>query len=491
MKIKNRNFFLTILSLMCLFRISAQGQTDSTSSLKVLLQSAIAHSQQVKNQAILADKSKLDQKKALQTYLPKITAEASYTHLNDDINLPEDMITLLESTQRLLIKEGVAMQLASLGMPSTEKYFGVPYKADASNPAAPGSILMKTVNEKFKNTPPIQKQDIIKTSISAQMVLFSGMKVPYLIQASKHQTAMYELLGKKEEASIINSVVSTYYKLAVIYKSEEVLTSTDKYLTEQTRFVEKAKKSGLATDLELQKIELAKQQLKAKQIELATNKKLLFARLGQLTGLSSTSFETMKAILPELIEQADIADASQREDLKALDEAIKATDYKRKSEYTEYVPKVFAFGKKELRTNDLSTFDPKWLVGVGIKWTLFDGLTSVTNAKQAKLDRIVLENKREEAKELLDLNLLKSKFEVEKCQQLLAVAAQQVKTTEKSYEISQKQYQNGLITMNDHLASINEVEKAKLEEIKALYELNAAALNLQEAAGILKVEMFK
>ena len=80
---------------------------------------------------------------AKQVFLPKITAAATYTHLNDDIVFPLETQQLLLGTQRLLIKEAL----------------GVPF-----NSQLPPSVQLKPV-------PPIQNQDILKITSNAQVVL--------------------------------------------------------------------------------------------------------------------------------------------------------------------------------------------------------------------------------------------------------------------------------------------------------------------------------
>jgi len=150
-----------------------------------------------------------------------------------------------------------------------------------------------------------------------------------------------------------------------------------------------------------------------------------------------------------------------------------------------------AFGKKELYKDDLSVFDPEWVVGVGVKWTLFDGCSATNAARQAKIDKQILETKKNEAEELVGLNLKKLLYEVEKNTDMISVAQQQIKTTEKSVKLSEKQLKEGLTTIREHLLVINDYEQAQLEYIKMLYQQRASVAEYLDAAGLLNAESVK
>lgn len=449
-----RIILFTIL-LSCIIVSKAYTQESEKSTLKILVEHALGKSHKIKMQESEIKQSQIDKRIALMGYLPQVTTEMTYTKLNDDILLPDDMTKLLMATQGLLAKE-------QLGLPF--------------NMELPAEVPLQPV-------PPIQEQKIFKAHISAQIVLFSGLKIPYAMKACNRKIRMSELLTENEKAKVIKEVVITYDRLAVITKSEEVLNNTENYLNEQARFVQKAFDNGLATDLELQQIELARQELEAKRIELSSGKKLLYAKLEQLSGLNTSQIDNLT---PE-IRRFPLLDSNftvtQRKDLQALDQAITATDYKRKMEYTEYIPKVFAFGKKELTNNDLSAFDPEWYVGIGVRWTVFDKMNAHNKAQKAKVESEILKNRKADAAELLNLNLQSIQYKLEKNMKLADVADKRVKISERSYQLSRKQYENDLITLNEHLKSVNDLEKAKLDQIQAIYEQRVSVIELYEASG--------
>jgi len=458
MKLKFKMLFILVLLVEVI-----QAQTTDV-SLKNLVEKSLQHSQKLKIKKAESEQYHHDKQTAYSSYLPSVSLEGTYTYLNDDIMLPDDFNKLLMGSQALLLKEAA----------------GIPFNTKLT-PEILGALAQQGVT--LKEIPPIQERNVLKANVSAQMILFSGLKIPYSIKATDELIKMTDCLSEQEKNYLVKEVVTTYDKMGVIVVSQEVLENTSHYLDEQERFVNKAIATGLTTDLDLQRINLAKEQLKAKQIELNSSRKLLAARLSQLSGVSSQDIENIKPELKQFPVSDSLNNINQRSDVKALEHAISASEYNQKIQYTEYIPKVFAFGKKELITQDLSAFDPEWYVGVGVRWTIFDKFSSHHNAQKAKLNTIILEDRKEEAVELLTLGMQKSRFNIEKNIQLAEVAEKEVTLAEKSYNLSLKEYQNGIISMKTHLESINDLEKAKLNRIQAIYEQRISVIELYDVTG--------
>jgi outer membrane protein TolC len=461
-----------------------QDQPTNNSEVKMLIERAIGKSYQLKVSESQIEKAKLDKSKAYEAYLPKVSAEASYTRLNDDLQFPEDLRNLLTGTETLLIKEQTAIKMASMQIPDAAKVnFTTAYNT--------GGPLDQAISQNLKPIPPIQEKNITKASLNAEMLIFSGLKVPLSVKAATHQQNAMILLSENEKINIISQVSTTYDKLAVLHQSIEVLNTTAQNLEEQKRFIEKAYTNGLVIDLNRQKINLALRQLDVKKIELESNLKLIYNRIEEMTGLPADSAALLKPQLTPWILAEFNGSSIDRPDIQALGEAILATDYKRKAEWADYMPKVMAYGKKEILKNDLTMLDPQWYVGVGLRWTIFDGLTAQNNAQQAKLDKIILEDKKQEAIELSDLNLKRIVYEIEKDMKLIETSKTQVKIAEDILDLSKKQFSQGLISLNEHLVSVNDYEKATLDYYQSIAQERAAVTDYLASSGKLTLDTLK
>lgn len=105
----------------------------------------------------------------------------------------------------------------------------------------------------------------------------------------------YVVIAKKDKIAL--KIIETYDKLALVCASKRVLISSKKYLDEQEYYLKKSIKNGLAIPLNRKKIELAKQQLAAKQLEYNHNKSLLVEVLYQLTSENRKSLSLVNPTL--------------------------------------------------------------------------------------------------------------------------------------------------------------------------------------------------
>jgi outer membrane protein TolC len=478
-----------ILLTFWVLTISYLARGQHPNELQNLATRAIAVSHKVQIQTETAQKARIDKAKAWSAYLPKVGFDAAYTYLDGPLEYSDEMQNLLMVTQRALIKEQAAMQTHALpaGHPAKVE-FGSPYQTTNADGTTSLTPLGQLAANNLKPIPPIQVQEFFKANVNAQMLLFSGLKVPYTLSAAKHQIAANDHMVQSEISNTLLSVMATYDQLAILEQSQSVIDQTETALVNQKKLIDKLYANGLTTNINQQKVDIALEQLKSKRIELDNAKTLVAMRMETLTGMAADSVLMIKPTLSVWTFQPFDQTAADRPEIKALDEAIVATKYKRKADYTDYVPKVVAFGRKELVTDNLTILDPEWYVGVGLKWTVFDGLAAKHTASQTKIDQNILEHKRDEALELSEIKMQRDWLEIKKCNQMINTAQRQVELTQNVVHLSQRQFEEGLVTLNEHLASLNDAEKAQLELIQQVAKQRLATAEYLQSIGQLTIE---
>lgn len=81
--------------------------------LKGLISKGLNKNHGLNGKRMDAEQAQVDQKLAKSVFLPKITLNGSYTHLNDDITFDENTKTLLTETQKLVIKDAIGLPFNS------------------------------------------------------------------------------------------------------------------------------------------------------------------------------------------------------------------------------------------------------------------------------------------------------------------------------------------------------------------------------------------
>ncbi|MDC1197567.1 TolC family protein [Algibacter sp.] len=424
--------------------------------LKDLISKGLKKSHTVNILSFNTEQSKIDQKLAKAVFLPKLTFNANYIRLNDDLTFDDDTQNLLIATQKLLIKEAV----------------GIPF----NDPFLENIPLTEITN--------LQDKNILKSSVDLDWVLFSGLEVTNAIKASKHKEASLNYIGNAEEEKIALKIIEAYDKLALVYASKRVLNTSETYLDEQEYYVKKAIKNGLATPIGRKKIELAQQQLAAKQLDFNHNKTLLVEVLHQLTGENRGSLYLLNPILHSFSIDS-LSSNEKRNEVKALEEAKKATLYKAKMEKSNFIPKLALKGHYEFIEDDLSLLDPKWYVGAGIKWNVFDGHQSWLKSEKSKIQSQKYREQIEDANEMIALSIIKAELTYESSLQNIKIIQKEIELASDTYDMIDKQYKNNLVSINDVLDALNDLEKANFKLQESFFNQRRAVTDLLHAKGIL------
>lgn len=447
---------LKILLLLAIIAPSGSNAQQLDPVLQDLIHKGLNKNFNITSNRLDSEQAKVDQQLAKSVFLPKITVNGSYTRLNDDITFDDDTQNLLAATQKLVIKEAI----------------GLPF-----NSPFPESIPLQDI-------PNLQNKNILKSSVDLDWVLFSGLEASNALKASKHKESSLSYVGLAERDKVALQIIETYDKLALVKASQKVLTTSENYLNEQAHYVIKAIENGLTTPISRKKIELAQQQLAAKKLEFEHNNILLVELLHQLTGETKA---TLKLLDPQLRSFSIIETVSseKRNEIKALEEAEKATEYQIKMEKSSFIPKVAVKGHYEFIEDDLSLLDPKWFIGAGIKWNLYDGSQSRLKSKKAQLENEKYREKIQDAEEMIALSIVKAELSVQSSQQNTKIIEKEIELANDTYEMVNKQYKNNLASINEVLEALTDVEKANFKLQESYFNERRAAADLLHAKGVL------
>lgn len=451
---KIRSGFLLMAMGWLLPSLATAQQFDP--QLEALIKKGIEKNHSLSINSLEAEQARVDQKLAKAVFLPKVTLNGNFTRLNDDIRFDEDTESLLIGSQKLLIKEAA-------GLP-----FNAPF---------PASIPVQEV-------PSIQDQNILKSSADLDWVLFSGFEATNAYRASKHKEASLNYAGLAEKDKLALKIIETYDQLGLVNASEQVLRTSEKYLDQQIHYVRKAIENGLATPIDRKKLELAQQQLAAKQLQFTNSKTLLIELLHQLTGEDRERLRLLEPKLQTMLSNEQIPD-EKRNEIKALEEAEQASLFKAKMEKSNYIPKLGLKGHYEFLEQDLSLLDPIWYVGVGIKWNIFDGNQAALKSKKSLLESQKYREQRKDAEEMIALSIVQARLNYEAAQQNTVIVQKEVELARDTYDLTQKQYENALASVNEVLDALSDLEKAGFKLQESYFSERRTATALLHAKGAL------
>lgn len=462
MKVRNK-LVVVFITLLCSSAASAQLKIEEV--LRIPIENAIQESADVRIKSLNASKTELEKLDVESKRKPHVSALGAYGYLHSTVNV----------------------DLPTMNLPIT----GVPLFEGTGRSSLSSQVAV--------------------AGVSAQQVIFTGLQIPNAVSALEEKFKAETLMVQADQENIAKDVIYTFDQLMLLKEVDKLVEDSEKRLTKEHQRVLKAIENGLAIPYDRDKLKLAMLELEEKKVEVEGNRGLLYAKLQQITHMNR---EELEAISYDLI-QIDVGNMPEtvenRAEVQALKASSKAQEYLYKKEKGALLPTVFAFGSasyinafdSNFKVKDvprLGTVDlkanhlrmaPTFMVGIGAKWSIFDGGEQRNKMKKVKIDQEISEAKLNDTEEKLALLLKKNKIEYKTAKQKLLVADQQIRISDNNLNLASKRFQEGLIDMTERLSSENESYKVNLNFYNQVLNQRQKAVELFHTAGVLLNKIFE
>ncbi|MFD1079866.1 TolC family protein, partial [Longispora fulva] len=140
-------------------------------------------------------------------------------------------------------------------------------------------------------------------------------------------------------------------------------------------------------------------------------------------------------------------------------------------------------GHYELLEDDLSLLDPKWYVGVGLRWNLFDGNQSHLKSQQSRFEALKYREQLAEAEEMIALSITKAELALRASRQNTMIVQKEIDLAKETYEMVDKQYRNDLASITDVLDALKDLEQAGFRLQESYFKERRAQIDLLHAKG--------
>lgn len=440
-----------------------------------------------------------EQRRALKSaYLPTLEIGGKYLYAYSSMNSEMGEITGFESIQKLEeLMKNPAFPLMFPGLAQMSNEI-----VQLQQLLAKQGIELPTVSKDLDGS---LHGNYAGIDATARILLFSGGKVPNTLKAIDHKIAAQQAMQEKCITDVISEVVMYYDQIALLNQSAHVLDESSQRLEAESRYATAALKNGLATSYDTLRIAVAQSALAARKAEYESKKAILHMKLAQLTGNSPETIAQLYPVLEPLVYQGKTNDISSRAEMRAIEQGLEAQKFLLKAEKSHYLPKVqaiasarydYLFASEASLNKPLNTqinlnrlgLGPTLVAGAGFKWELFDRSNGCSKEKIAQLEVRKAEVAKQEAKELLELNLEKCRNNYLSCLAQVSYKEKQKQSAEKALELAIISYNEGMLSISERLAAENEVQNAGFEYLQALANQRQSALECYKATGSLTLE---
>ena len=450
------NKTLSSLGLLLLAAYPALSQ-EGLKTFKDPVEQAVTHNKTIINANLENQKVALDRENVKAKLLPTVSANAMYGYLNStiDLDLPTKTLPLLGTT---IFDGSQRMNLST--------QVGV-------------------------------------AGLTATQVIFSGLQITNGQKALEQKFKAQELMTEAGYDQLAQEVMTSFDQLMLLKEVDLLINDSEKRLNKEHEKVIRGIENGFAIPYDRDKIKLAMLELESKKAEVQSNRELLYFKLQELTGMSIDELEAVNYQLQEINLEMETAKQMNRKELQALEASQKAYEFVLKKEKSAKLPQVFAFGNisyfnafgSDITVKDLPKIGdiklesnhlrmaPNFALGVGMKWTIFEGKAHKTAIDKAKLDLQINENKLADTKEKLNLLQRKTEVDYNLANKKISVSNQQVEIAKNNLHLASRQFEEGLADVTERLEAENEFYKQSLGYYNQVLNQRVAAAELLKANG--------
>lgn len=458
------------------FSVSASGQPLTLSQA---VQISLKNNERIKQYEEKLIQKKFQDLEAWGNFLPSVNFESSYNHLNDPMNIDlspirDVMITLQAKNQTEMANIYRTLQ----GQPLNDQQKAAAYSQYFSqlNSAIPPFV------ETFK------KQDYKTATLVGIQPLFTGGK---LISAKnfaseEKKAALVELQKVRNE--VIQQTVNDY--LGVILMKNIVRTRVNvlEGIRKHKANAQKLFNEGLIANYHLLRAEVAEADAERNLSDDENKLELARISLQNTMGVS----EDLTIALSDSLIFIDVSDslayytehARQNQPLLKLVELKKeAASEKYSAERANFLPTVAAFGKYEMLPQYLSSLEPRWVVGLQLKFNIFSGFKDYSKLQNAVHLEREINYIEADAVRKIDLWINKSYRDMANARMRYQKSGKTLSLAQENLRLNEKRFQSGMGTSLEVIDAQLSLEKNQVESLLSLYDYYRSLTDLYVGIG--------
>ncbi len=322
--------------------------------------------------------------------------------------------------------------------------------------------------------------------------VFSGGKIIHNYRNARIDLA---LAGEKERNSAAETalqVKKAFYNILVLEKliitRQEALDLALKNLAAVKRSYE----LGMVSRYDLLRAELAVSSLRPELTQVKSMLELSLLNLKSMTGLDLDEEITVSGELEfqEIEPEADtlLAEAlAKRSELRQLDMEKNKIDNLVKIAYGQLSPDLAIVGRYSFRSDHFKFRSDNWedyyTISLGLSWPIFTGLkrSGTIGELQVMRKMIAISRLQLEAATRLEIESLLAGLAREK--EKVLMGRDHLASAEEGARIAELNYGEGLISILELNASLNDLTMARVNHLQALYNYNVALAELRKITG--------
>ena len=455
---------LVMLALTAVMQLPAQEQ-GRTLSLEEALEMTLSDNPAIRAAEFNRRAAQQERRAAIGLRMPQIGITGSYAYLGKDIEI--DLNNMKTPVQNL------AGQILQSGMIPSDY---IPSISQMLSGAMAASWAL-----------PLQDRSLGFVGGDVTVPLWMGGKINAANRAARINEQTARSQGIQQRNALVSELVERYYGLAlarqVVVVRQQVVDGVRKHLEDAAAL----EAQGMISRSEKLYVEFkmseAERDLQNAQSQVETIAAALNSTIGQ-----TDDYQPVTAMfILERIEPLDHFRTLAAERNPLLDQV----DQKRRLAYegvraqrSSFLPQVVAMGGMSFYDYQVSKVLPRWAVGVGVNFKLFDGLNREYKYSAAKQTVRRVEALQDKAGNEISVLVEKLYNQLENYRTQMASIEASLAFAEEYLKTKNAAFLEGMSSSTDLIDAELNLAKVKTERIEAAYRYDVSLAQLLEAAGI-------
>lgn len=455
---------LVMLALTAVMQLPAQEQ-GRTLSLEEALEMTLSDNPAIRAAEFNRRAAQQERRAAIGLRMPQIGITGSYAYLGKDIEID------LNNTKTPV--QNLAGQILQSGMIPSDY---IPSISQMLSGAMAASWAL-----------PLQDRSLGFVGGDVTVPLWMGGKINAANRAARINEQTARSQGIQQRNALVSELVERYYGLAltrqVVVVRQQVVDGVRKHLEDAAAL----EAQGMISRSEKLYVEFkmseAERDLQNAQSQVETIAAALNSTIGQ-----TDDYQPVTAMfILERIEPLDHFRTLAAERNPLLDQV----DQKRRLAYegvraqrSSFLPQVVAMGGMSFYDYQVSKVLPRWAVGVGVNFKLFDGLNREYKYSAAKQTVRRVEALQDKAGNDISVLVEKLYNQMENYRTQMASIEASLAFAEEYLKTKNAAFLEGMSSSTDLIDAELNLAKVKTERIEAAYRYDVSLAQLLEAAGI-------
>jgi outer membrane protein TolC len=480
--------FICLILMVCHNVLVAQTGKIIPLSLADAYSQMTQNSHVLKQSAFEIQEKEADRKAAAGLRAPRVFVTATAVQMADPVTL--DLTPVRDAINPLY--EAVGKYGNFSGVPNPDP------ATSGAMPVLPDKISTQVVRDKLQQAQAavnaaewnqmVQENQFAVVNANLVWPLFTGGKINAANKASQIYAEEAGLQQKQKSAELMSELVTRYFGLVLAEQACQVRAQVADAMKKHLDDSEKLSKEGQIAHVEFLHAQVAssdaERELKKANREAAIIERALqnTMAIGDTNDLAPTS---KLFILKSIEDEGYFVDLAMKNNpqLMQVESKKELAETGVKLEKSNYFPTVALTGTYDLVDYDLSPYIPQWMVGVGLNWTVFEGVSRQRKVKSAqfKQEQVTQAGLKAEG----DIRTI-----IRKLHQQIGMQLEQLSELDQTLEFAKtyvdsrdKAFHEGLSTSTELVDANLMLAKVIIDRLQAMYNYDVTLAALLQVCG--------